>query len=293
MRFPILFALALLPCACGEHEQPTVQSNRLECDSAANVGKLPDAIREASGVASARRVPNTLWVINDDQPATLFAVAPSGEIEGRVQVRGAANIDWEDIAIAPCDEGSCLFIADIGDNQQSRTDRVVYRVAEPLPSDRTTRAATRYRFRLPGKSHDAEAFFVMPDGRMFVITKGRSGPITVFEFPRPLVPDAEVELTPIATLSPGLVQLPDMVTGASATPDGRHIIIRTYSALQIYTFADGKLAPVYDEPFDLQELNEPQGEGIAADDGGVVYLVSERGMDDAAPVSRLRCKLPD
>lgn len=285
--------MVLLLCACGERAQPEAQSSRFQCDSAASVGKLPDAIREASGVAIARRVPNTLWIINDDQPATLFAVDPTGTIKARVRVRGASNIDWEDIAIAPCEEGTCLFIADIGDNQQSRGDRAVYRVAEPLPSDRATKPATRYRFRLPGKSHDAESLFVTPDGRLFVITKGRSGPITVFEFPQPLRPDAEVVLEPIATLSAGLVQLPDMVTGASVTADGRQIVIRTYSALQVYTFLESGIVPAFDEPFDLQPLNEPQGEGVDVGDNGEIYLVSERGLADAAPISRLRCRLPD
>ena len=63
---------------------------------------------------------------------------------------------------------------------------------------------------------DTEALAVFPDGRMLVVTKGRSGPVTIFAFPRPLSEADIMMLAPVATLSPGLVQLPEMATGALA-----------------------------------------------------------------------------
>ena len=35
-------------------------------------------------------------------------------------VAGANVQDWEDLASAPCRVGSCLYIADVGDNRESR-----------------------------------------------------------------------------------------------------------------------------------------------------------------------------
>lgn len=263
-----------------------------DCDSMSVAGNLPAEIREASGIAIGRRTPGILWVHNDDAPAVIFALDQKAKLTGRVRISGVENRDWEDIAIAPCAGGSCLFIADIGDNNQSRTQRVVYQIPEPLPRDASVRPFARYPFHLPGKSHDAEALFILPDGRMFVITKGRSGPITIYEFPQPLRPDVDVELRPVTTLSSGLVQLPDMVTGAGVTPDGRFVAIRTYSALQLYRVNGDDFEPVYSMPVSLEPLKEPQGEGIDIDDAGIVYLVSEKGLEKRAPLSRLVCKLP-
>ena len=34
--------------------------------------------------------------------------------------------DWEDIESGSCDEGHCLYVADIGDNDAARADVVIY-----------------------------------------------------------------------------------------------------------------------------------------------------------------------
>src|SRR5207253_10520443 len=111
----------------------------------------------------------------------------------------------------------------------------------------------------------------------------RRGPITVYRVP---------EMQPIAHLTQGLVQLPDMVTAASASPNGKYVAIRTYSNLQIYTFSNEKLTPVLDSAFDLQPLGEFQGEGLDMRDDGVLFLVSEKGLsEEKPPLSRVQCKL--
>jgi hypothetical protein len=44
--------------------------------------------------------------------------------------------------------------------------------------------------------------------------------------------------------------------------------------------------------YDLQPLNEFQGEGADIAANGVVYLVSEKGLsDDAPPLSKVACSL--
>ncbi|MGQ0814129.1 MAG: hypothetical protein ACT4O1_06650 [Gemmatimonadota bacterium] len=286
-RHPILIAIA---CGCG---RPGAEPRAVapDCDSARVVGKLPAELSEVSGIALSRRTPGIFWIHNDDDPAVLFAIDTTGTIKARVAVSGLAGIDWEDLAAAPCGDDSCLFIGDIGDNLQTRDDRAIYRVVEPKLTDRVTTKPIRYSFRTPDKSHDAESLIVMPDGRFYLVSKGRSGPITVFAFPQPPDSTSEAELAAVATLSEGLVQLPDMATGGAAV-DENTVAIRTYSALQFYSIAGNRFTPLYEASFDLRSLDEPQGEGIAVRADGVVFLVSERSMTDAAPISRLRCRLP-
>lgn len=292
MRVWFSFIAAASLCGCTPEVERTRASAPV-CDSLAVVGNLPREISEASGIAIGRRARNRIWTHNDDGPPVLFALDRAGRLTGRVRIMTATAVDWEDIAIASCATGSCLYIADIGDNKQTGRVRVVYEITEPLADDSVARPVARYPFRLPGKPHDAEALAVFPDGRMLVITKGRSGPITVYAFPQPRRPGVEVELRPVATLSGGLVQLPDMVSGAAVTPDGRYLAIRTYSAVQFFRFNGDKLTAVSDQPFSIESLGEPQGEGIDITDAGEIFLVSERGLEKSAPLSRLLCQLPD
>src|SRR5678816_20005 len=57
---------------------------------------------------------------------------------GSVHVTGAEIVNWEDIAVAPCPGGSCLYIGDIGDNHASRSSIAIYRVPEPAPNAKAT-----------------------------------------------------------------------------------------------------------------------------------------------------------
>lgn len=282
--------LCLMMIACGEPAgRPNM--NVADCTDARVLARLPAELSEVSGLAVSARTPGVFWTHNDDG-TVIFAIDSTGAIRARVRVPDRARgHDWEDISAAPCAEGACLFIGDIGDNRQDRKTRSVLRFPEPALTDTVTATPVRERFVMPDKSHDAEALAVTRDGRMFVITKGRSGPVTAFVFP---TTRADVNtLIPVAQLSAGLVQLPDMVTGAAAVPGTDLIAVRTYGGLQFYRVAGDQLAPVYDAPFDLRFLQEAQGEGIAVRGDGVVFLVSERGMAEAATLARVACRLPD
>jgi hypothetical protein len=101
-----------------------------------------------------------------------------------------------------------------------------------------------------------------------------------------------VTLRPLQSLTAGLVQLPDMVTAAAAAPDGKHVLVRTYSSLQLYSFENEQLEPLSDTSgYDLRTLKEFQGEGADIDANGVVYLISEKGLgEEAPPLSKVVCK---
>lgn len=261
------------------------------CDGARVLAQLPPQLNEISGIAISTRAPGIFWVHNDDGPA-IFAIDSTGAIRATVRVTGLSNRDWEDMAVAPCGADSCLFIGDIGDNNQQETERSIYRIREPALTDTATSIPVRYRFTMPEKSHDTESLAVFPDGRMYLVTKGRSGPVTVFAFPQPLSETDIMLLEPVATLSPGLVQLPEMATGA-AVIDMNTFAIRTYRGLQFYRTEGDTLFALYDTHYGLQALSEPQGEGVAVRDDGAVFLTSEKGMGAAALLSRVQCQLPE
>ncbi len=238
-----------------------------------------------------------LWTHNDSggRPE-LYAVDTAGAELGSVRIRGASALDWEDVAVAPCSSegGSCLYVGDIGNNHRNRDGATVYRVVEPAAGDTVTAAAEALPIRYPDGSWDAEALFVLPGPALYVITKGVRHAVTVYRYPAPFRPGQSVTLQQVQRLTSGPVTLPDQITAAVATPDGRWVALRTYTAMRFYRVRAGRLEAVGRDSagVDLSPLGEPQGEGLGYGGGGAFYLTSEQGLDTIAPLSRIRCHLP-
>ena len=64
----------------------------------------------------------------------IFVLDQKGDLRGKIKLNGVRNSDWEDMSIGNCGgnvfsiTGSCIWIADIGDNGRSRQDVQVIRV---------------------------------------------------------------------------------------------------------------------------------------------------------------------
>jgi 8-oxo-dGTP pyrophosphatase MutT (NUDIX family) len=252
---------------------------------------LSGDVSEASGIAAGRGSPNVLWTHNDSGDPVLYAFAADGNALGRVRVTGASVEDWEDVAAAPCSGGNCLYLADIGDNAASRASATVYRVPEPSPTDSETRPAEAFHATYPDGSQDAEAMFVLPDGGIYIVTKGETGPIAVYRFPQPLRAGATARLERVAELSAETAKRKDRITGAAASPDGQWVALRTLESVDLYRTAD-LLAGRVQNPVrvDLTSLNEAQGEGVGWGPDGALYLSSEGGKKNTpGTLARLTC----
>lgn len=260
------------------------------CRIAHASGMLPDEVRESSGLARGRTQPDVFWTHNDSgNEAELYGVSETGVLMARVRVDGARIVDWEDIEAAPCEAGNCLYIADTGDNDGERAGVTVYEIVEPAPG--ATRVSARaWHARYPGERADAEALFVVR-GELYLLTKGRHGPIRLYRFPR--TAGTEATLQPVAELGPEPSSAADRVTAATATPDGRWIVVRTHNVLRFHP-ADRLLAgdTTGALAWDARGLGQPQGEAVAVDDAGTVWLTSEAERGGRAPIARVECRLP-
>jgi hypothetical protein len=239
---------------------------------------------EASGITVSRRTPGLLWTHNDSGEPVLLAIDASGTMKGRVQVTGARVVDWEDLATAPCPSGSCLYIADIGDNHRNRHGVTIYRIPEPRPDQSASEPADVWNATYPDGAHDAEALFASGNA-LFVITKDESSATAIYRLP--LLPkggrEARLELVSRLEL--------DRVTGAGASPDEAWVALRTNEALLFYRTQDlvaGRTAAP--RQFDLTPVGEPQGEGVAIGGDGLVYLAGEGG-GRGGTLAALRCML--
>lgn len=249
------------------------------------------SLSEASGIAIGEAPANRLWMHNDSGQPVLFAVDGNGKPAGRITLSGATVEDWEAIAAGPCGKASCLFVGDIGDNDAKRPRVTIYRVAEPSQVNGSVKAEA-FHASYPDGPHDAEALLVAPDGTLFIVTKGDTGPVAVYKFPRELRTDSTMKLErvgkPLAEKATGNTR----VTDGAFSADGRWVVLRTNNTLAFYAgedFVKGNFRESH--RMSLSALKEPQGEAVAFGRGNTVYLGGEGGgKGQPGTLSTLSCK---
>jgi hypothetical protein len=255
-------------------------------------GDLPDVLFETSGIAAGVRDTTVVWTHNDGQEALLHQLDSAGVVRSQATVEGIALEDWEDLESSRCSGEPCLLLADIGDNDAKRDAVAIYEMTEPVPGGEATLLRT-LRVRYPDAAQDAEALFALPDGRRFIVTKGRHGPIALYGVPVDSAATGVLRLERIGELAARPANELDRVTAASSSPSGAWIAVRSYRTLRVYRANDllgGGQAAI---EFDLRGIGETQGEGISIDDAGDVWLTSESETGRPPPTwTRLSCSLP-
>jgi hypothetical protein len=280
MRVAVVISLGVVICVTAAAQErgsgPSLCKPVGKPQSLANVP-------EASGVAVSARHPGLLWTLNDSGEPQLFGFDASGK-SARVTVTGAELRDWEDLALGKCLSGTCLYIADIGDNRGSRQRVTVYRVPEPERGSAATAMAEAFHAIYPDHPHDAEAFLVTPRDDWFIVTK--EVPPRLYRFPAAPKPGSTMTLQLVRSINERI-----RITGAAASSDGQWVALRSNGSLLFYRTDDlaGGRDPIR---IDLTSLKESQGEGIAFGRGDQLYLVSEAGEAKGGMVLQLNCALP-
>ncbi len=261
---------------------------------------------EISGLAASRRNEGVLWAHNDSgDTARVFAVGTAGEHLGAFSLAGAQAVDWEDMALGPGPQEGIdyLYLGDIGDNGEQRSEIVVYRVPEPdvtsggTPATSDRPGVETLTLRYPDRAHDAETLLVDPvDGDLLIVTKEVSGSnALVFRAPPALAAGSTTTLEQVGAidfrslparplpLSPptfvaGLGHLP---TGGDVSPEGDVVAIRTYSTVWLWERPEG--APLWEAftstPCEGPSAVEPQGEAVAFLADGSGYVTVSEGAN--------------
>ena len=255
------------------------------------------SITESSGLTTSRSKPGAYWTHNDsgDGPY-IYAFNGQGASLGVFRVTGAKADDWEDIAIGPGPEPGkwYLYIGDIGDNNATRSEIVVYRVAEPIldaatakftkANPGTTESAEAIRLRYPDGKFDSETLLVHPvTGNIYVLTKVVLVSPVVYEVATPSAGKV------ITMKRIGEIRVPSLfggvLTGGSISPDGRRIAFCDY--FQGYELVLPAKSSSFDDiwkqrmtGFDLGKRN--QGEAITYRHDGKAFIATSEGAN--API---------
>lgn len=232
-------------------------------------------ITESSSLVVGSAYQGIAYTANDSgDDATVYAVdTSSGAVVGHTTLAGVQPVDIE--AMAGCADGS-LVVGDIGDNAASRSEVVIYRLAQPRPG-RHLVSADRLALRYPDGPHDAESVACdAASGTVFVVSKQ---PVSAAVYATP--PGAFHH--EVATLRP-VAPAPGVATDATVLPGGQFAVIRTYVGAAIYRFPSWRV--VRSIPLPRQQ----QGESVAAPAGGHVLWVGSEGRGSAVlavPLPRL------
>lgn len=287
-----MLALGLV-AACGGGPERTAAQQPVKPIVARRAAWLESWLSETSGLAASRTWPGLLWSHNDSgHDPILYAIDATGAERGRFTLMGAENRDWEDLALGPCPSGTCLYVAETGDNPENNRSAAIYRIPEPDPdSSGLVRGVERLVFRYPDRPRDVEAIFLAPDSSVHLVSKGLLSEIAHYRLPASAW-DAQgtvvAERLPMPNLGTGVRRL---VTGAALGPDGTTVMLLTYRDLWRLTLAaDGALIPNGPlEPCDLTGLL-PQAEAVTwLGEDGTLMLSSEAGRGRRAQLMVVRC----
>lgn len=253
-------------------------------------------IHESSGIALGLRDPSIFWTLNDSggEPC-IFAVDHQGKTRAKVRIPDAANFDWEDLASGRDAAGKpCVFVGDIGDNFQLRPTVQIYQIEEPvLPpaadagKEIESSKPQIWRFTYPDGPRNAESLLVHPiTGRLYIVSKSETGHSALYAFPQPLVKDPPMMLEKVIELEfPATARMgkrpkdASQVTAACFAPDGRRIVVATYSYLHEWPIGEGEaLSDALARPaVVIKPVLLAQLEAICYDaDGRSLWLTSER-----------------
>lgn len=254
------------------------------------VAELP----EGSGLAASVRTPGRFWSHNDSGDPVLVALDDAGRVTGRLRIDGATVEDWESVAVGRCPSGSCIYLADIGDNDAERNRITVYRIPEPAEASGSVKVSDVFHATYPDGAHDAESLLIAADGRLHVVTKGETGPVSIYRFPKELKSGTTVRLERVGgprESRPAAEN--DRVTDGAVSPNGQWIVLRSTSSATFYRAAE-LLAGTWREVgrVPLTTLGEPQGEGVTFGSDSTMYVMSEGGgKKQPGAFARLTCTL--
>lgn len=253
-------------------------------------------ISESSGIVSSRCNENVLWTHNDSgDDSFIFALNKSGKKLATYKVANAKNYDWEDIATSKDVNGKCfLYIGEIGNNKQTRSEMTVYKVIEPKVSNDITTStkksplntepAEAINFKYPDGNYDSESLLInSQNGDIYVLTKSFVGASEVFKIGKNGVAEKIADLS-VPTVPEGFL------TAAEISPDGTRIVICDY--FNAYEIVLPKNAKKFDEIWKekplLIELGErKQGEAICySADGKSIIATSEKKNSPIIEVKR-------
>ncbi len=264
-----------------------------------------ERIDESSGLATSHRDRLLFWTHNDSgDTGRVFGVDSTGETRaiGVLQVDGKdfEPEDIEDIAMGPCTQNpmGCVFLADVGDNDEERPAVFVYQFAEPKIGETKITKFITTEIRYPDGAHNVEALIIDPNsmvdnqGPMGYLVEKTKGDARVW---RVRLSEGKQKAKQVATIEgkqSGI--LGGLITGGDTSIYGDFIVLRTYESI-VLLCKDGKSGRSSGKEFvslftssksrTIIPPDSVQAEAVAVGIDGAIWYTSE---NTPAPLISMR-----
>ena len=238
-------------------------------DGVTEVCRFSDSrLTEMSGLAWSPSHPGVLWTHNDSGGGPyIYAIdAKTCKTLARVRIAGIPARDIEAIAPGRDKLGRpVLWIADIGDNNDSWPYVRIHRVREPATIASVTVPAKTYRVRYADRPHNAETLLADPKSQQLWIVTKQLAHGSLYVLPKKLSTSGINVAKPIRVEG-------GLVTDGAVSPDGSRYVLRDYvNGTMFDGLPPGRDGREFPLPFQLQ------GEAITwTPDGKALLVASER-----------------
>lgn len=243
---------------------------------------LPNKLKEVSGIAYSTQS-SLLWVLEDSGNANaIYGLSPKGELEKSITIQNAKNIDWEDITK---DSEGNLYIGDFGNNENTRKDLCIYKIAKDSLLKNTINASYKISFEYPEQKkfppkkkdllYDVESFFEFKNN-FYLFTKNRSSKFdgTTFLYKIPNIAGYhQAEL--LGEFKTGGSFENNAITSAAISPDGAKVVLLCHSKVWLFkdfttdNFLSGKVS-------ELKLHHFSQKEAICFKDKSTLLIADEK-----------------
>lgn len=244
----------------------------------------PNALKDISGMAASIKNKNVLWIHNDNDDGTAYAINLQGKQLAAIKLASVRCQDIEDIAIGPGpEEGKdYIYLGDFGDNYSRRSIKYIYRFIEPEVREDQSYAEADIsdidilKFTYPGDERNAETLIVDPlTSEIYIASKERQ----TTHIYKLNIPEASEEVTELEFIAEVKIS---QASGGNISTSGKEIVITNGRNVYYWKRAgDESLSAIFKRlPATIKYIREPQGEAISwsSDDAGYFTTSEARGI---------------
>ncbi|NNC69432.1 MAG: hypothetical protein HKN90_01260 [Flavobacteriaceae bacterium] len=241
---------------------------------------LPNLLKEVSGIETVSNS-DLIWMLNDGgNKSELYALDQKGTIKKVIKIN-AKNHDWEDLA---SDTLGNLYIGDLGNNTNNRTNLVILKVhGADLSTDKKVEIE-RINFKYPNQKKfppkrnqrhfDSESFFFYNDS-LYIFTKSRVknkfGKTNLYKIPAKRGNHTAIYINSFESCK----DLECWITSADISNDGKKVVLINHKSAWVFTNFKGDdffSGEVQEFPF---EADLSQKEGVCFKNENTIYITDE------------------
>jgi WD40 repeat protein len=248
------------------------------------VTSLPAELNELSGI---QYLKGQILAHNDGgNPAELFGIDTFGNILWKKKIL-ADNVDWEDIAMKP---DSFVFVADFGNNDNTRKDLNIYKVAlagfhkDTLDAEIISFSysdQTAFPPSASGLNYDCEALIYFNDS-LHLFTKNRTSPFDgmVRHYRIPAFAGNHVAILQESFQIGSLIKELYWITGADISPNGKKLALQSSDKVFMFSnFSGSDFLKGHVETFILGDIS--QKEAITFLNDSMMFIGDEANINPA------------